>query len=66
MSITHNKNCTSARSVPQILSVKGERTLSVLFLNFIIIGLCHSATNSLLEIFSFLTVPPEDFLSKKL
>ena len=47
MSIIHNKkriallnlliNCTSARSAPQILSIKGERTF--LFLRFLIIFL---------------------------
>ena len=58
MSITHNKNlhpllslfinCISARSAPQILSIKGERTL--LFSNFLIVGLCNSSANYLLDI----------------
>ena len=74
MSITHNKNlnpllnllinCISTRSAPQILPIKGECTF--LLLNFLIIGLCNYFANSLLDIFSFLTVPPEVFLSKNL
>ena len=50
MSIIHNKkripllnlliNCTSARSAPQILSIKGECTY--LFWSFLIIALCDS------------------------
>ena len=78
MSITHNKkripllnlliNYISARSAPQILSIKDECTF--IFVIFLIIGLCNSSANSsansLLEIFSFLTVPPEVLLSKKL
>ena len=48
---------------PQILSMKVECTF--LFLNFLIFGLCHSSGLSLLEIFSFLTVPPEFFFFKK-
>ena len=69
MSITHNKNlnpilnllinCISARTAPQILSIKVECTF--LFFNFLIIGLCNSSANSLLEIFSYLTVLPEVF-----
>ena len=60
ISIAHSKiripllnlfiNCISARSAPQILSVKDERTF--LLLSFLIIGLCNSSANSLLEIFS--------------
>ena len=38
-------NCISS----QILSIKGDCTF--LFLNFLIIGLCNSSANSLLEIF---------------
>ena len=74
MSITHNRNINpllnllinwiSARSAPQILSVKSECTF--LLLNFIIIGLRNSSDNSLLEIISFLTVPPEVFYQKNL
>ena len=69
MSITHNKNlnrslnllgnCISARSAPQILSIKGECTF--LFSNFLIIGLCNSSANFLLDLISFLIVPPEAF-----
>ena len=47
----------SARSAPQILSIKGECTF--LLLNFVIIDLSNSSANSLVEMFSFLTVPPE-------
>ena len=57
-------NCISARSAPQLLSIKVECTF--LFSNFLIIGLFNSSANSLLEIFSFLTVPPEVFLPKKI
>ena len=82
MSFTHNKNlnpllnllinCISARSAPQILSIKGDSTF--LLLNFIITGLCNSSANScvaefkgrLFEIFSFLILLPEVFLSKYL
>ena len=74
MPITHDKNLNhllslpinhiSARSSPQILYIKVECTC--LFLNFQIIGLCNSSANSLLEIFLFLTVSPEVFLSKNL
>ena len=63
ISITHNQkrihllnfliNCTSARSAPQILFIKGEGTF--LFQNFLIIGLCNSSALSLFKIFSFLT-----------
>ena len=69
MTITHNKNLNhllnllinhiSARSVPQILCIKDERTF--LLLNFLLIGLCNSSANPLLEIISFSTVPPEAF-----
>ena len=40
-----------------LLSIKDECTF--IFLNFLMIGLCNSSANSLLEIISFLTVPPE-------
>ena len=60
MSITHYEdlnpllnlliNCISATSEPQVLSIKGECTF--LFLNFLIIGLCNSSPNSLLDIIS--------------
>ena len=72
MSTTHNENlnpllsllinCISARSAPQMLSIKAECTF--LLLSFLIIGLCSSSANSLLEIFSFLTVPCGLFLLK--
>ena len=55
-------NYIYARSVLQILSIKEECTF--LFLNFLVIGFCNSSANSLLEMISFLTVPPEVFLSK--
>ena len=70
MSITHNENinsllnflnnCISTKSAPQILSIKGECTF--LLLNFLIIGLCNSSANYLLEI--SLIPLPEVFLSK--
>ena len=44
-------NCISARSAPQILSIKGDHTF--LYLNFLILGLGNSSANSLFEIFSF-------------
>ena len=72
ISITHNKkwisllhlliNCISARSAPQILSIKGESVF--IFWNFLIIGLCNSSPNSLFETFSFLIPLLGDFLSK--
>ena len=43
-------NCISARSGPQLLSIKSECTF--LLLNFRKIGLCNSSADSLLEIFS--------------
>ena len=62
IAITHSKNlnpksfikisCISVKSVPKILSIKGEFTF--LLLNFIIIGFCYSFDNSLLGIFSLL------------
>ena len=61
MSITHNKNLNpllnllinsiSARSAPQVLSIKGECAL--LFSDFLIIGLCISSANSFLETIAF-------------
>ena len=47
-----------------MLSTKGECTFH--FSNLLIIGLCDSSANSLLDIISFLTVPPEVFSSKNL
>ena len=52
----------SARSTPQILSIKVVYISR--FLNFLIIGLRSSSANSLLEIVSFLTVLPVVYLSK--
>ena len=62
MSIIHNKNlntllnllinCISAKFSPQILPINSKCTF--LFLNFLIIGLCNSSDNSLLEVISFL------------
>ena len=80
MSTTHNKNlnsllnllinCMYARSAPQILSIKDE--CNFLLLNFVIIGLCNSSANSLLDLISFLTAnsfasamaPDDDFHQK--
>ena len=90
MSITHYKNlnlllsllicCISARSAPQMLSIKDE--CSFHFSIFLIIGLCSCSANSLLCIISFLIAdlfrvakvsdrasvadPPDPFLSKNL
>ena len=71
---THNKNlnpllsllinCISARYAPQILSIRGECTFLLSIL--LIIGLCNSSSNSLLEIIQFLTVLLEVSLSKNL
>ena len=55
-------NFISTRSAPQILSMKAECTF--LFVNFLIIDLCDSSVNSLLDIILFLTVLPKLFLSK--
>ena len=43
-------NCISARSAPQVLSIIDECTF--LFLNFLIIGLCNSSANCLLNYLS--------------
>ena len=69
MSITHNKNlnpllsllinCISAKSAPQILSIKGECTFH--FLNSRIIRLFNSSANCWFDIFSFLTPLLETF-----
>ena len=71
ISITHNKNLNlllnllinyiSVRSAPQILSIKDDSTF--LFSNFLIVGLCNSSANSLLQIILFSTVSPEVDLS---
>ena len=70
MSITHNKHlntlinllikCIPARSAPQILSIQDEPTFFLV--KFLIIGLCNSSANSLLETISFTILQPEDFL----
>ena len=57
-----NINCIYASSAPEILYTKGDCTF--LFLNFLIVSLCNSTSNSLLEFFSFSSVSPEVFLSK--
>ena len=72
--ITYNKkhiplfnlliNCKLARSAPQILSLEDEYTF--LSFNFLIIGLCNSSANSLLDIISFLIPPPDASVSKNL
>ena len=69
ISIIHNKkripllslliSCILARTAPKILSIKDECTF--LFSNFLIIGLCNSSGNSLLDIISFVTVAPQVF-----
>ena len=46
-------NCISARSAPQILSLKDDCTLR--FSIFLIIGLCNSSANSWFDIISLLT-----------
>ena len=71
-SITHNKNRNpllnlpinfiSAKSEPQILSIKGECTF--LLLSFRGVGFCNSSPNSLLQI--YLIPLTEDFSSKHL
>ena len=63
-------NCISARSAPQILSIKGQYTLR--FSNFPVSGFCNSSANSHIaktkgrwfDLISFLTAPKEGFLSK--
>ena len=74
MSITYNKNinplsnllikCISARLAPQMLSIKVGCTFLFFSCKFLIIGLCNSSANSLLQIISFLIPLPEVFLSK--
>ena len=54
-------SCISAKSGPQILSIKYECIF--LFSNFLIIDLCNSSANYLLDIILFLTAPPEADLS---
>ena len=54
----------SGKPEPQILSTK--RDYAFLFLNFLIVALCNSSDNFLFEIFSFLTVRLEVFLSRNL
>ena len=66
MSITRNKkqapllnlqiNCISAKSAPQILSLKDEITLP--FSNFPVIGLCNSSLKS--KEHWFRIIPPPD------
>ena len=49
----------SAGSAPHIFSVEGA--WNFLKLHFLIIGLCNSSANSLLDVFSFLILLPEMF-----
>ena len=70
--ITHNKkrilllnvliNCISAKSAPQIWSIKNECSF---FLHFLIIDLLNSLANSMFGIFSFLIPLPEVFFYQK-
>ena len=57
-------NRISARSAPKILSIKDECIF--LFSIFLIIVLCKSSANYLLEMISILTAPSYVFLSKSL
>ena len=57
-------NCISAKSASQMVSIKDDCTF--LSSNFLVIGLCNSYANSLLDIISFLTIPSEVFLTKHL
>ena len=65
-------NCISARSAPQILSLKDE--YAFLFSNFLIIGLCNFSTNCWFYLISSLIPLPvtdlpaseANFLSKNL
>ena len=52
-------NYISVRSVPQLLSIKGDFTF--LLLDFLIVGLCHSSSNLWSDILSFLIPPSEVF-----
>ena len=54
----------SARSATQLLSIKDGCTFP--FLNFLIIDLCNSSDNYLLDIISFFIAPPDVLLSKNL
>ena len=73
ISITHNKkqipllnllnNYISARSTPQLLSIKID---CIFFFIFLIIGLCNSSTHLWSDISSFLIPLPEAFFSKTL
>ena len=47
-----------------MLPIKGH--CSFLLLNFRTIGFCNSSANFLLEIISFLIIPPDVLLSKNL
>ena len=58
-------NCISARSTPQVLSIKDERTLKKKRKKFLLIRLCNSSASSLFEIFSFLIPLPEVDISCK-
>ena len=54
-------NCISAKSAPQILSIKDDCTF--LFSNFLITALCSSSASSLFCMISYLTAPPTADLS---
>ena len=54
----------SAKSAPQMLSIKGKSNF--LLLNFLIIRLCNCFANYLLETFSCLKLLPQVFLLKSL
>ena len=54
-------NYISARSAPQLLSIKDECTFLVL--DFLIVVLCNSLVNTLFDAFSFLIAPLEVDLS---
>ena len=72
ISITRNKkrisllnlliNYISARSAPQILSMKNE--CSFFISNFLVIGLCNSSANSLLDIIQFFIAPPANLFAR--
>ena len=72
ISIAHNenlnpllnllKNCLLAKSAPHLFPITDEYTFR--FSNFLIIGLCNSSANSLLDLMLFLIVPPEVFIKQ--
>ena len=54
MSITHNK-----KQIPLLNLLYNYKSVSSAPSNFLLIVFCNSLANSLVDIFSFLTVPPE-------